>query len=443
MAHRRCPSDGGRGAGPETVSGIGLRLDQAPPFSVPLRFFLAAPFFGAIAAVVVLAIGPEILASRWQPALLAVTHLLTLGVLTMVMLGALMQMLPVLAGSPVPRPVTVAGVVHGLLVVGTIALAVSFPIPYTGLRNAALIALGGGLGVFIAAAALSLVRAGANASITAMRLALLGLTIVALLGLYAASTAARARWSYNPAYADVHLAWGLVGWVALLVIGVAYQVVPMFQLTRAYPQWLRRALVPTLFAALVLWSGVTVIGSSPAWLAQAAAAIIAAALALYAIATLWLQTTRRRRLPDATVRFWTLAMLSLLACVVLWSAHAVGMVADARFAVLAGALMILGFAGSAIIGMLYKIVPFLAWLHLQALGTSTLPNMKEFLPDAYTLPHVWLHAAALVLLVPAVLAPRPWLYPAAVVLLVSFLWLGWNLTAAVRQYRRSAIPVNV
>jgi hypothetical protein len=424
------------------VSGVGLRLEQAPPFSVPLRFFLTAPLFGAIAAGVMLVSGPEILVSRWQPALLAVTHFYTLGVLTMVMLGALMQMLPVLAGSPVRRPRAVAAVVHVLLVVGTFALAASFPFSYAGLRAVALGALGAGLGVFVVASGASVARAAANASITAMRLALVGLIAVTLLGLYIASSWARNHMGFTPALTDVHLGWGLIGWVALLIIGVAYQVVPMFQLTRAYPAWLRAVLVPAAFVALVLWSGATAIDSIPAWLAQASAAMLAAALVLYALATLWLQVTRQRRLPDAAVRFWMLAMLSLLACVALWSVRAVGFVADPRLDLLIGAWMILGFAGSTIIGMLYKIVPFLAWLHLQARGSAP-PNMREFLPDAYALAHGWLHALALALIALAIFVPSPWLYPAAVALLASFLWLGWNLTAAVWRYRRAAAAARV
>jgi len=49
------------------VSAAGLRLDQAPPFFVPLRFFITAPIFGALAAATLLAGGPQALASRWTP----------------------------------------------------------------------------------------------------------------------------------------------------------------------------------------------------------------------------------------------------------------------------------------------------------------------------------------------------------------------------------------
>jgi len=51
---------------------------------------------------------------------------------------------------------------------------------------------------------------------------------------------------------------------------------------------------------------------------------------------------------------------------------------------LAGLLFLLGFAVSVVTGMLCKIVPFLAWFHLQArLGYGPgQPSMRDYLPEA-------------------------------------------------------------
>ena len=80
----------------------GLSFSQAPPILVPFRFFLSAPLFGLLAALLALWYGPSLMDSRWQSSVLALTHLMTLGFLGMAMVGAMMQMLPVVAGSPVP-----------------------------------------------------------------------------------------------------------------------------------------------------------------------------------------------------------------------------------------------------------------------------------------------------------------------------------------------------
>ena len=82
-----------------------LSLEQAPPISIPMRFFLTAPIFGIAGALLLVWYGPELFITRWSPLTLALTHLITLGFLGQIMCGALLQMLPVLAGVAVPRVV--------------------------------------------------------------------------------------------------------------------------------------------------------------------------------------------------------------------------------------------------------------------------------------------------------------------------------------------------
>ena len=56
-----------------------LSFDQAPPISVPYRFFLVAPWFGVMAGILLAWSGADALASRWTPEALALTHLIALG----------------------------------------------------------------------------------------------------------------------------------------------------------------------------------------------------------------------------------------------------------------------------------------------------------------------------------------------------------------------------
>jgi len=78
----------------------GLRTDQAPPLTIPASFFLLAPLSMMAAGALLAAHGQDLLASRWLPAAMAATHLGTLGFLGAIMLGALYQMIPVVAGAP-------------------------------------------------------------------------------------------------------------------------------------------------------------------------------------------------------------------------------------------------------------------------------------------------------------------------------------------------------
>ena len=54
--------------------------------------------------------------------MLGITHMLTLGYMGLIMLGAILQMLPVVAGTPVRRPGRMAAIIHTLATGGIILL---------------------------------------------------------------------------------------------------------------------------------------------------------------------------------------------------------------------------------------------------------------------------------------------------------------------------------
>ncbi|MEO1938390.1 MAG: hypothetical protein ABGW85_07130, partial [Sulfurimonas sp.] len=104
----------------------GLSIDQAPPISAPLRFFLTAPLFAILAGFLVLFSDPEILRTRFALESIAVTHTITIGFFGFVMLGALTQMLPVLAGVKIPNIEKVAKYTHLSLVLGLVFFILAF-----------------------------------------------------------------------------------------------------------------------------------------------------------------------------------------------------------------------------------------------------------------------------------------------------------------------------
>ena len=76
----------------------GLSFNALPTIDLPFRFFISAPIFMLACVGLVFYGGESLWLSRWHPLMLALTHGFTLGFLTMVMLGALLQLLPVIAG---------------------------------------------------------------------------------------------------------------------------------------------------------------------------------------------------------------------------------------------------------------------------------------------------------------------------------------------------------
>ncbi|MDE2259242.1 MAG: hypothetical protein KGK17_02825, partial [Betaproteobacteria bacterium] len=88
--------------------------------------------------------------------------------------------------------------------------------------------------------------------------------------------------------------------------------------------------------------------------------------------------------------------------------------------------------------MLYKIVPFLAWFHLQASfpGKGIVPNVRQMLPETMARGQMRLYLAALTTLLLAVGLPHL-ARPAGVLWTLNALWLAWNLLRVARIYRRT------
>jgi hypothetical protein len=416
----------------------GLSLDQAPPLDLPLRLFLTAPLFAAAAGLLMLIDAPSILATRWTPAAIAATHLITIGFLGSVMVGALLQMLPVLGGLTIPAVRWVGGSVHVLLASGAILLAGGF----LGLGSSAL--AGGaaasalGFGIFVSAMLAALWR-GRRSAAKLGQFSLVALALLITIGLGLLLTMAVLGWHPLPGlldWAQVHANWGLFGWVGLLILTVGFQVVPLFHVTPAYPRLVIRALVPLLFLTLCAASLVPLLPPEiMAPLRWLLAGLIALGFSLFAGLTLRLQAQRARTQRDATLLHWWLAMAALLAAVPAWLLQAP--------AELIGVLLLVGVGVGLPSGMLLKILPFLCWFHLQSRQISLgrlharIPHMHRLLPERPARWHVALHAAALLLLIAGLWAPLL-ARTGGILLAASALWLLVLLGSIAWRYRNAA-----
>ncbi|MBN8475593.1 hypothetical protein [Sulfuritalea sp.] len=414
-----------------------LSFDQAPPISVPYRFFLTAPWFGMLAGLLLAWSGGDGLGSRWTPEVLALTHLAGAGFMLQAMSGALFQFIPVAVGGNVWRPRLVANVIHPLLVLAALLLVAGLLFSNPALLSAAVPVFLLGAGGLVAAVALALWRTPATGmTLWSMRMAIGGLAITVLLGSLLADALARGLNLPLIDLTNVHLAWALGGWALMLLAGVSYHVVPMFQLTRPYPLWFARGFGPLLLLLLCAWSSRLLLDDDR-WTTPIALPLLLL-FSAYAVMTLWLQYTRRRKVDDATSLYFRVAMVSLLGFAV--SGAAVRLYPpfgdDPRAIVWLGVLVFVGVFVSATAGMMYKITPFLNWLHLQRLGApiSAVPNMKKMIPADDMTGQLRLHVLALLLLLAAVWLPTL-ARLAGFAFAVSCAWLAWNLIGAARRYR--------
>ena len=384
--------------------------------------------------------GPEAIESRWHPAILAVTHFLTLGFLAMIMMGALQQLTPVLMGAQISHPVLFSKVTHLLLSVGTISLTAAWLLPQPVLFTVAGILLGLAITIFIVVLLYSLRKARSGyATVHATKTALIAFAITMTLGVYLVMGYSGSTLTRLPGMTNLHMTWGLIGWVSLLLMGVAYQVIPMFQITPDYPKLMMRWLSIIMFIFLLCWSVVQVFYADNAVALNFFIALLVISLLSFAIATLYLLSRRRRNIPDITLNFWRISMTSLIMVIVVWVLSLFDLHHRLEFFITVA--MIVGFAMSAVNGMLYKITPFLVWLHLNnhAQGKDRtkfkIPNMKQIIPEQKTRLHFRVYSLMLLLSYLAVFWPEYFLRPAALLLIISALLLYKNIYFALRVYK--------
>jgi hypothetical protein len=422
---------------------ISLSTEQAPPISVPLRFFTAAPLFLLLAALMLVFGADNPFADTHSPAMLAATHCITLGFMAMIMLGAMQQILPVVIGSPMPASRLTAWLIYLPLILGALLLPAGFMLGEPVLLNLAWPILGLAFITFISASLISLARSPAhNATRTAILLSILALGGAIALGMLLAHGYATGSLLPYASLTTAHISLALGGWVMLLIVGVSYQVVPMFQLTPNYPKWLVKGLTPALFIALLLNLLSLLIEPNLHWGIIVAQSLFWLLAGCFAVVTLWLQSKRRRRVADATLSFFRLGMMALL-CAALLALATLFFPAIDHLDTLAAVLFLLGFAMSLMHGMLYKIVPFLVWFHLFRGGIKRgVPNMKEIIPETWMWRHLWLHRGTLLA---ALFAPwwnaAAWLV--ALGLLLQGVLLGYALVIAIAVYRRTLVRIEV
>lgn len=428
-----------------------LAFDNTPALRVPLPFFLNVPIFALLAGVLVLWAGPQAFASHWGAATLALTHLFTLGILGSAMLGALMQILPVACNVPFPQATRVSMVVHALLSTGTLCLVAGFLWMQPWAFLAAALLLGAALAAFIGAASLALWRhrgqvyKGAREILIPVRLALACLALTAALGVSLAATLGHGQGL--PGLISWHALWGLAGWAGLLLVGMSFQLIPIFQVTEIYPKALTRWLPLLIPGLLLAWTALDASPGLPPLMRETVELILLAAYVVYALTTWHLLWTRKRPQLEPTTWFWHLGMLCILGCAPLWiwlSSHA------ARAPLALGVCIIVGALWSVVNGMLYKIVPFLLWKHAQdhmvipdhdpaqaRAYLKVMPKMAAYMPERRALGQFVVHTLTVVAWLAAALDVPGAAWGAGGLLTLSAAWLAVNIGRAVLTYRRT------
>jgi hypothetical protein len=342
--------------------------------SLPLAYFAVAHVSLAL-ALVILALDPALPgAFFYHPRMIAVIHLLTIGWITGSILGAFYIVGPLALGTT--RPVRArdwAG--FAAFAAGAAGMVSHFWIgTYDGMAWSASLVLAAVANVAPRG------RHGIAPSIPRgvrlhVRLAFTNMLLAGLLGIVIGIDKSRGWIGMSPlaaSYAHAHLA--AAGWALMMVIGLAYRLMPMM-LPARMPAGGRIAVSAVLLEAGLFVLVPSLILNWP--LAPVAAILMLAALAAFAVVMV---TTARARLPrplQLPRRDWSIwqvhaAFLWLLLAALLGVALARATEIRLPAYWIYGAAALLGCLGQMVAGMHGRLLPFYAW-YRACKGTAARP----------------------------------------------------------------------
>jgi hypothetical protein len=352
--------------GPTTAGGPARRAPHGPGgpaagdrTSALLRpcFFAPATFFFVAALVILPAIVRQLTDHFYQARVLAVTHMITLGWISMVMLGVLYRYVPGLTKGRLPAP-RAAVAQWAIFVAGVVGLVVHFWLGrWTATALAAALLLVSALLVCRNLWPLLLRAPERGVAEVGVLLATGFFAVAAALGTL---LAADKRWSLlggstiTNLGAHAHLA--ALGWVGLTVCALSFRFLPAFLLPTRQLAGMGRWQVSALAVAVVLLAA-ALLARSPLLLPAA----LAVAGTLVAYLVLIGRLVGSRRLPID----WTAghALASAVWCAI---AVATGVTLaflgvetplGARLAAAYGIAGLLGWMSNLVIGMSYKLFP--------------------------------------------------------------------------------------
>jgi len=367
----------------------GLSLDQAPPYKAPIKFFLTAPLFAILAGISAFFANDFVF---HDPYIIATLHLITIGFIVMTILGALQQMLPVVAGAVIPKAQLVANITYFSLTLGLIFFVLSFMLYQKVLFFIAATLLLVGLLYFTSIALFQLFKVQNKSYIVlGMILSLLFFILSFLVGIHlliANATENIATLHYD--FALLHYNYIFFGFLFILVVALTIQVVPMFWVTNAFEKSHQKIIIFGSTILLGIYPFTLFLDLGLEFVYKIAFTFL---IFFFVKITLQKLHNRKRKLKDITVYFYNTSMIFLAIGTLYWFLMSFFNLPLNTLALLFG----LGFVVSLMNGMLYKIVPFLTWFHLNAKGIFTIPTMRDMIPIKNMQIQFYFHLSSLIL----------------------------------------------
>lgn len=406
----------------------GLSLDQAPPISVPFRFFLTAPFFGILLGFVFFFFPIEQITNRFTHIAIGAVHLFTLGILAQIIFGAMQQMMPVLAGAVIKKPKLFATIVHGTLTLGTLFFAISFLFDKREFLIFGAISLAISFLLFFGVALNLLFRVKyLTSTVKAMRIFVVAGVLTASVGIVLSISHIILNIGLmHYIFVNIHILLGILGFAVILVMGVSFQVIPMFYVARDFPKFIQDKMPIFLSVAILIFVAFLLFGFD-IYILKLAIAISLMVFSYYALNSL---NNRKRPVFDVTLWYWKFSLYMFIISMLSWLFIPQERPFD--LAILVG----FGFLYSLLQGMVYKIIPFLSWFHLSSSGYFSIPTMREMINEDMIKLHFFIYVASVGFFLISSFLSNIFIYIGAILFILSNIIFLFNCLTAITKYNQ-------
>ncbi len=375
----------------------------APPFKIVTKYFVAAIIDFVILNFLLMLNYKEIAGFYFQPKVLAITHMLTLGWISMTIFGAMFQLVPVVLEVKLFSE-KLAEIQFWIFTIGVIGLVTGFWNFDTGMHiNGSAILIN--ISVFIFA--INMIGTFLNVkkwNITGWYLiaALIYLIITAIAGFLLTYNLWHPYINISHLeYLKLHSYVAVIGWVTLVVMGVSYKLIPMFTLSHGYSVKSSKWAFGLVNIGLIGVNLFFHFKNNTAFIIISVLFIVAG-IVFYLFQIYLIYKSRIRKKSDVGIKyslfsFYVLAIVTVFGLV----SSVVNLNGIPNIHLIFGYLVLMGYLSMLIIGQMYKIVPFLAWYHKfsSKVGLEPVPMLKDMFNAKHALVNYYLMTASIIIAV--------------------------------------------
>jgi len=375
----------------------------SPPFKVVVKYFIAGIGSFFLLNLLLLLNYDYISGHHFQPKILSLTHIATLGWITMIIFGAMIQLVPVVLEVKL-FSARLAEIQFWIFVIGIIGLVykfwhfnsvISFTIP------AILLNLSMYIFIFNIVATMKSVKIW-NITGTYLASALFYLFVTAIAGLLLAINLDSPYIKINHLqYLNLHAHVAFIGWVSMVVMGVTYKLIPMFTLSHDFKLLFAKVAFVLINIGLL---GISIIMhySQMSIFYFVFVPMIAIGIFFFLIQVIIIFKKRIRKKFDVGIKFSSFAytvlgITTLLGLVIAFIDYQ----SIINLTLIYGYLIIFGYLSMLIVGQMYKIVPFLVWYNKYSskVGFEKVPMLKDMFNEKIALVGFYLMILAIILVV--------------------------------------------